>query len=56
MSEHTKNRWQKRRRHDAHDGDVSGTFCGREFKDIHTMVLIFAMKNSTRDRNFSPIR
>ena len=21
MSEHTKNRWQKRRRHDVHDGD-----------------------------------
>ena len=40
MSEHAKNRWQKRRRHDAHDSGISGTFCGRKFKDIRTMVLI----------------
>ncbi|MBO6167417.1 MAG: hypothetical protein J6P13_03590 [Kiritimatiellae bacterium] len=49
MSEHTKNRWQISRRHDAHDGDISGAFCGRMFEDIHTMVLIFCMKNPTRD-------
>lgn len=36
MSENTKNRWQKRRRHDAYDGDISGTFCGREYEDIRT--------------------
>jgi O-acetyl-ADP-ribose deacetylase (regulator of RNase III) len=29
MSENTKNRRQNRRRHEAHDGDISGTFCGR---------------------------
>ena len=40
MSEHAKNRWQKRRRHKAHDGDISGSFCGRAFKDIRTMELI----------------
>ena len=50
MSEHTKNHWQKRRRHEAHDGDISGTFCGREFKDIRTMVLNFCMENLTRGR------
>ena len=45
MSEHTKNCRQKRRRHDVHDGDVSGTFCGRAFKDIRTMELNTCMKN-----------
>ena len=39
MSEHTRNRWLKRHRHEVHDGDISGTFCGMEFKDIRTMVL-----------------
>ena len=39
MNEHTKNRWQKRRRHEAHDDDVPGTFCGRVLKTIRTMVL-----------------
>ena len=45
MSEHTKNRWQNRRRHEANDGDISGTFCGREFKGIRTMELNTCMKN-----------
>ena len=40
MSEHTKNRRQKRRRHEVHNGDISGAFCGRAFKDIRTMELI----------------
>jgi len=48
MSENTKNRWQKRRRHDAHDGDVSGTFCGREFGGIRKTVLNSCMKNPSR--------
>ena len=48
MSEHTQNRWQKRRRHDAHDGAISGTFCGRASKDIRMMVLNFCMKNPIR--------
>ena len=39
MSEHAQNHWQKRRRHEAHDGDISGTFCGGAFKVIRTMVL-----------------
>ena len=39
MNELTKNRWQKRHRHEVHDGDVSGTFYGRVFKTIRTMVL-----------------
>ena len=39
MSEHTKNRWPNRRRHEAYNGDISGTFCGRASKDIRTMVL-----------------
>ena len=39
MSEHTKNYWQKRRRHEAYGGDVSGTFYGRVFKTIRTTVL-----------------
>ena len=39
MSEHTKNRRQNRRRHEAHDGDMSGTFCARALKGIRTMVL-----------------
>ena len=40
---------QNRRRHEAHDGDISGAFCGRMLEYIHTMVLIFCMKNPTRD-------
>ena len=48
MSEHTKNLWQKRRRHEVHDGDISGTFCARALKGIRTMVLNACMKNSTR--------
>jgi hypothetical protein len=39
MSEHTKNRWQERRHHEAHDGEVSGSFCGRALKGIRTMEL-----------------
>ena len=45
MSEHTKKRRQDRRRHDVHDGDISGAFCGRAFKDIRTMELNTCMKN-----------
>ena len=44
MSEHTKNRWQNRRRHEAHDGDISGTFRGRVFKVIRMMELNLGMK------------
>ena len=51
MSEHAKNRWQKSRRHEVHDGDVSDTFCGREFKARRAMAQNPRMKNSTRDRN-----
>ena len=47
MSENTKNRRQNRRRHEAHDGDVSDTFCGREFKGLHMMVLDSCIKNPT---------
>ena len=54
MSENTKKRWQNRRRHEAHDGDISGTFCGRELKDTHTMVLKFCMKNPIRGSMYSP--
>jgi hypothetical protein len=49
MSEHTKSHWQTRRRHEAHGGDVPGTFCGSAFKGIRTMVLNPGMKNPTRD-------
>ena len=49
MSEHTKNHRQKRRRHEACGGDISGTFCGRAFKGICTMVLNFCIENPTRD-------
>ena len=48
MSENRKNRWQKRRHHDVHDGDVSGTFCGRALKGIRTMVLNSYTMNPTR--------
>ena len=51
MSENTKNRWQKRRRHDAHDGDTSGIFCGRAFKTIRTMVLNLAAETLDVSRN-----
>ena len=46
MSEHTKNRQQKRRRHDVHAGDASGTFC-RRGKDFHTMMLNSCLENSS---------
>ena len=49
MSENSKNSWPNHRRHGVHDGDVSGTFCGREFKDIRTLVLSPYMMNPTRD-------
>ena len=49
MSEHTKNRWQKRRRHEACNGDIFGVFCGIEFENVRTMVLKPCMENSTRD-------
>ena len=49
MSENSKNRWQKRRRHEVHDGDVSSSFCGRAFKAIRMVVLNPGMKNPTRD-------
>lgn len=51
MSEHTKNRWQKRRRHGTHDGDISGAFCGRRFKARCAMAQNPCMKNPTRDCN-----
>ena len=48
MSENAKKRWQNRRRHDVHDDDVSGTFCGRMFKVIRMMELNLCVKNPTR--------
>ena len=48
MNEYTKNRWQNRRRHEAYGGDISGTFCGREFKGIRTTVQNFCMENPAR--------
>ena len=56
MSEHTKNRRQKRRRHEAHNGDISGTFCRRAFKDIRTMVLNSCMENPTRGGSHHLVR
>ena len=56
MSEHTKNYWQKRRRHEAHDGDISGTCCGGEFKAIRTMELNFGMENPTCGGKHNPAR
>ena len=56
MSELTKNCWQKRRRHKAHDVDISGAFCGRELKDIRTMMLNTCIENSTRGVKYSPAR
>lgn len=56
MSEHTKKRWQNRRRHEVHDGDISGAFCGRAFKGIRTMVLNSCMENPTRNGKHSPAR
>jgi len=49
MSEHNKNRWQKRRHHDVHDGDISGTVCGRESTAIRTVVRNPGMENSTHN-------
>ena len=48
MSERTKNRWPNRLRHEAYGGDISGTFCGRAFKGIRTMVLNTCIKRLTR--------
>ena len=56
MSEHTKNRWRKRCRHDVHDGDISGTFCGGAFKVIRTMVLNPCMENPTRGGRYRSAR
>ena len=56
MSEHTKKRWQNRRRHDVHDGDGFGTFCGREFKGTRMMILITCTKKTTRGGRHSPTR
>ena len=56
MSEHAKNRWQNRRRHEAYDGDVSDTFCGRAFKGVRTMVLNPCMKNPTCGGKNNPAR
>ena len=52
MNEHTKNRWQKRCRHEAHDGDAFGicNIGGRVFKGIHTMVRSFCMENANTAR------
>lgn len=47
MSEYAQNRWQKRRCHEACDGDV-GSFCGEEFMDVRTMVQNSCMENLTR--------
>ena len=49
MSEHAKNHWQKRRRHEAYDSYISGTFYGRAFKTIRTMELNPCMKTPTRE-------
>ena len=51
MSEHTKNRWQKRRRHEAYDGDISGTFCARALKGIRMMELNLAAETLDVSRN-----
>ena len=40
MSEHAKNRWQKRRRHEVGDSDVSGACCEGDRTN-------FCMENST---------
>ena len=56
MSEHTKNRWQNRRRHEAHDGDISGTFRGRVFKVIRMMEVNPCMENPIRGGNPNPER
>ena len=58
MSEHTKKRQQKRRRHDVHDGDVARVFVckpyGREFTAIRMVVLNLCIKNPTRGGKRSP--
>lgn len=54
MSENTKNRWHRRRRHDARNGDISDAFGGRAFKDIHTMVLNPCMKSPIRGGKHGP--
>ena len=56
MIENTKTRWQKRRRHGVHDGEVSGAFCGRAFKDTRMAMQVFCMENPTRDCKHSPAR
>ena len=56
MSEHTKNCWQKRRRHEAHGGDISGTFCGKAFKENRTMVLNLCMMHPIRGGKHNPAR
>ena len=55
MSEHTKNRWQNRRRHEVHDGDISGAFCGRALKSIRMMVLNPCMENPTCGHRYSSV-
>lgn len=56
MNEYTKNRWQNRRRHEAYGGDISGTFCGREFKGIRTIGLDARMGNPIRVGKDNPAR
>ena len=55
MSENTKKRWQNRRRHEAHDGEVSGSFCGRAVKGIRTTVLNPCMENPSRGGKISSV-
>ena len=58
MNEHTKNRWQKRCRQEAYDGDAFGicNICGRAFKGIRTLALSFCMENTARVDEYSQER
>ena len=48
MSEHTKNSWPNRRRHDTHGGDVSGMPITGHFSSVRTMVLNTYIKKLIR--------
>ena len=48
MSEHTKDRWQKRRRREAHCGDVSSMSVVGHFSAVRAMVLNTYIKKTTR--------
>ena len=56
MSENSKNSWPNHRRHEAHDGEVSGAFCGKALKSIRTMALNFCMRNPTCSSKYRLMR